>query len=267
MSNTLSNHPIGLAAGVLPEFSPQDVVDAAARAGFDMAGIWFDADSWNTRVCRDVVTRLDANGITAIDIEPMWIRPGKLDDDLFRLLDAGAEVGALNALLVSLDTNQNANIAKMGKLCEYAEPLGIRVCLEFGLFTEVKNLGMALAIVDNISSSAKGILIDPLHLHRSGGTPADVGAIPPELLPYAQICDALHAGPSVTDAEGIISEAVDGRLQVGEGALPLKELLEQLPPNLPLSVELRSKALRDNWPDPIHRAQVTAEATRKFLAN
>ena len=263
---TRLNYPIGLAAGVLPEFSPPDVVDAAAQGGFDMAGIWFDADTWSPLVSREVVKRLGANGIKAVDIEPMWIRPGDLDDDLFRLMDAGAEVGAGNALLVSLDPDQSANTDKMNALCEYAEPLGIQVCLEFGLFTEVKNLAMALAIVNNVNSSAKGILIDPLHLHRSGGTPSDVGVIPPELLPYAQICDALHTGPAADDAGGIIDEAVDGRLHVGDGELPLRDLLQNLPPKLPLSVELRSKALRDGWPDPVERAQVTAQATRNFLA-
>ena len=267
MNPVHANHPIGLAAGVVPEFSPPQAVEAAAKGGFDMAGIWFDADDWTPQVGREVIRRLDANGIQAIDIEPMWIRPGELDANLFRLLDAGAEVGARNALLVSLDPDQAGNTAKMSELCEYAEPLGIRVCLEFGLFTEVKNLAMALAIVNNIGSPARGILIDALHLHRSGGTPAEVGAIPADLLPYAQLCDAVGQGPAADDAQGIIQEAVDGRLQVGKGELPLRDLLQNLPANLPLSIELRSKALRDGWPDPVERARVTAEATRNFLAS
>ena len=265
MKARASHHPIGLAAGVVPELSPPDAVDAAAMGGFDMAGIWFDAETWTPKIGREVVRRLRTNGISAIDIEPLWLRPGELESDLFRLLDAGAEVGARNALLVSLDHDQSANIDKMSRLCEHAEALGIRVCLEFGLFTEIKTLDSALSVVDKVSSPAKGILIDALHLHRSGGTPGDVARLPAALLPYAQLCDAARDGPSADDADGIIQEAVDGRLQVGAGALPLRELLKSLPESLPLSIELRSKALRDGWPDPVERARVTAEATQAFL--
>ena len=38
-----------------------------------------------------------------------------------------------------------------------------------------------------------------------------------------------------------------------------------LPPDIPLAIELRSKALRDAYPDPGERARVTATATRAWL--
>lgn len=256
---------IGLAAGVVPELSPAETVEAAARGGFDLSGIWFDPELWTDQTTQDALRRLKDTGIGAIDIEPIWLRPGELDPVYFRMLDAGAELGAKNALLVSLDPDMSANAAKFARLCEHATPLGMRVCLEFGLFTEVKNLTMAHEVLVNAASPAAGLLIDPLHLERSGGRPADVAALPPELLPYAQFCDAPAAGPAADDPDGIISEAVDGRLQAGEGGLPLEELLASLPGEIPLSVELRSKALRDGWPDPVERARVTAQATRRFL--
>jgi hypothetical protein len=43
-------------------------------------------------------------------------------------------------------------------------------------------------------------------------------------------------------------------------------LLRALPRGIPLSIELRSRALREGWPDPAERAQETARATRRFLA-
>jgi sugar phosphate isomerase/epimerase len=158
-----------------------------------------------------------------------------------------------------------ATARKIAALCEHAAPLGIRVCLEFGLFTTVKTLAMALSVVEQVGSPMAGILIDPLHLQRSGGRPCDVAAVDPVLLPYAQFCDAPEVGPTAEDPAGIIREAIDGRLQAGEGGLPLGELLAALPAGIPLSVELRSKALRDNWPDAVERARVTAQATRAFL--
>jgi hypothetical protein len=44
------------------------------------------------------------------------------------------------------------------------------------------------------------------------------------------------------------------------------EMYKALPPGIPLSIELRSKALRDGFPDPGERAKVVAEATRRWLA-
>lgn len=56
------------------------------------------------------------------------------------------------------------------------------------------------------------------------------------------------------------------RLQCGEGELPLGPLPRALPENIPLSIELRSRYLRDTYPDAGERSRVTAEAIRRFLA-
>ena len=262
----MTERRIGLAAGVVPELGPAEAVEAAAKGGFDLAGLWFDPEAWTDDVTRRVRARLKDTGIGAIDIEPIWIRSGALDPVYFRLLDVGAEAGAQNALAVSLDPDLSATADKLGALCEHAEPRGIRVCLEFGLFTAIKTLEMALAVIGRVTSPAIGLLVDPLHLQRSGGAPKDLANVRPELLPYAQFCDAARSGPGADDPDGIVREALDGRLQAGEGSLPLGELLAVLPAGIPLSVELRSKALREGWPDPVERARVTAEATRRFLS-
>ena len=51
----------------------------------------------------------------------------------------------------------------------------------------------------------------------------------------------------------------------GDGAFPLAELIDVLRPDLPLSVELRSKALRETYGDPVERARVVLAATMKSL--
>ena len=56
------------------------------------------------------------------------------------------------------------------------------------------------------------------------------------------------------------------RIQFGEGGLALADLYNALPDGIPLSIELRSKALRDTYPDPGERAKVVAQATRTWLA-
>jgi sugar phosphate isomerase/epimerase len=258
--------PISFASGIVPGLPPVDTVRAATAGGFDAVGLWVEPARWTAATTREVRACVAGGGIGVLDVEVVWIKPGPDDPDHFRLIDIGAEVGASNVLVVSSDPDQGAAAAKYARLCEHGAAAGLRVCLEFGVFTKVRRLADALAIVEAHDSPARGILIDPLHLDRSGGTPADVAALPSALLPYAQFCDGPAERPDPDDLAAVREDALDRRLQAGEGALPLAALLEALPPGLPLSVELRSKALRDAFPDPADRARVTAEATRRFLS-
>jgi sugar phosphate isomerase/epimerase len=256
---------ISLASGIVPECGPVATIDAARAGGFDAVGLWIEPPQWTAQLMRDARVRLEASGLELLDVEVVWLKPGAPDPDHFRCIDIGAELGAKNVLVVSSDPDEAATAAKLAALCAHAAPSGLRVALEFGLFTDVKTIGQALRILGAVGHPAIALLVDPLHLARSGGRPADVAKLPRSLLPYAQFCDAKAVGPEPGDAAGIIEEAVDGRLQTGAGALPLRELLRALPEDIPLSIELRSKALRDGYPDPRERAAVTARATRAFL--
>lgn len=257
--------PISLAAGVLPDFSPQATARAAIAAGYDATGLWVDLETWTDTTTREVNAVLSDHALPALDVEVVWFMPGPPDDKHRRVVDIGLETGAANVLCVSSDPDDAATAAKLALLCEHAAG-GIRIALEFGLFTEVKSIGQASGIVRNVGHQAVAMLIDPLHLARTGGTPEDVAALPREWLPYAQFCDAGPLTYDVSDRAAIIEEAVDGRLQVGEGILPLEALADAFPENLPLSIELRSKWLRDTYPDATDRAVAVLDATKKFLA-
>jgi len=99
----------------------------------------------------------------------------------------------------------------------------------------------------------------------SGTRVGEIAAIDPALLPYAQFCDARATRPDPADFAAVIADAVDLREQCGEGALPLAALLEALPPDVPLSIELRSAALRQAFTHPVLRAKAVLDATRGWL--
>ncbi len=83
------------------------------------------------------------------------------------------------------------------------------------------------------------MLVDALHLFRSGGSVIEVAALAaqrPELFPYAQVCDAVDARPA-PDAATARQEAAYARLVPGAGSLPLAQLVDALPPGCTLSVE------------------------------
>ncbi len=264
---TYATRKIALASGVMPDFTPEQTVEAAAKGGWDAVGVWVEPGEWTDATTRRMKQSLSDFAIPAVDVEVLWIKPGASNPDHFRILDIGAELGAPNALVVSSDPDMGATTAKYAELCEHGRKLGMRVSLEFGMFTNVQTIDQALAVIKAAENPAAALLVDPIHLSRSGGSPADVARVPRELFAYAQFCDAVAVGPNPHDFDAIIAEAVDGRLQTGEGALPLRELLDVMPADIVYSIELRSKPLRDNYPDPIERSRVTADITRRFLAN
>ena len=174
------------------------------------------------------------------------------------LFESAADLGAISVTVSGDDHDLSRLTAHFAELCELAASFGLRVDLEFMRWRAIGMLPQALAIVRRRDKSNGAILVDALHLTRSGGKAADLIAIPDDWLRAAQICDA---GPDMPTTEAaIIAEAREGRLPPGEGALPLGDLLEALPADSRLSVEMPMPALET-------RARIAAafEATRRLL--
>ena len=141
-----------------------------------------------------------------------------------------------------------------------AEEAGIRVALEFMAFRPLQDLESALALIDRCGADNVGVLIDALHLARSGGSPETVADIPAGRIAMAQLCDAPLAPPAFDE---LAAEARNGRLHPGEGELRLDELLDVLPDGLPISVEVPH--FGDAGRSFVERAQDSKIAVERFL--
>ncbi len=255
---------LSLAAGVLPEVGPVDVVRAAGTAGFGGAGIWFDAGTWTDRTSQEVAAALDDTGLVALDVEALFVTPDGDNGD--RLVDAAAAIGAPNVLAISRGVEPGPFAERLAELCRRAQPAGISVCLEFTRLFTIADLATAVAVVDATGEPNAKILVDNLHLARCGLAAGDVAARPAELFPYVQLCDA----PAVLDDDSpraLYVEAVDGRCNLGEGGLPVLDVYRALAPTTPVSLEIRSKALRDRYPDPVERARSVLVAAQEVLTD
>lgn len=252
---------MSLAAGVCPETGPADFVAACAAAGWPACGVWFDADTWTDAVARDVRQRLDDTGLIALDMEPIFVTPDGDHGD--RVIEAAATVGARNLLIVSRGVDDARFIERFAELCDTAAVHGIGCSIEFMAFMSVKTLGQALAVLDAVNRPNGHVLIDHLHLARTGGTVADVASVDPARLSYVQLCDAPTAAPP--DMGALVTEALDLRLNIGDGELPVGDLIDTLPDHTALSMEIRSAALRTDFADPTDRARHVLTATRAAL--
>ncbi len=241
---------LSLAAGVQLDVAPVDMATVAHDAGWPAVGIWFDGKTWTNETSREVRQRLDDTGVIALDIEP--IIPSEDGSDFAeQLIEAAAIIGARHILFTSRLKDQSRTTDRYQQVCEMARPHGIKVVCEFLPIFPLNSLPMAKEIVTTSAASNGGVLIDNLHLSRSGASVEDVQAMPTELFPYLQICDAPAQRPA--DFGGLLDEALNGRLCPGEGSLPIAELLRAVPA-VPLSFEVRSKFLRD-INDPVERAK------------
>lgn len=256
---------ISLAAGIMPEATPAQLIECAAASDFDLGGMWVERETWTPATTRRVSQQARDAEVDLLDVEVAWIKPGAPDPWLTELVDIAAELGARNLLCVSSDPDMAATAAKFQTLVTRAAGTGVRVNLEFGLFTEVKTLPMARAILEQVEGEAKALLVDTLHWARSGGTVEDLAAIPPEWLSYCQPCDAPADPPDLADIEAIIDDAINRRMPLGQGGLPLAAMIEALPAHLPLAIEERSAALREAYPDLGERARACARTSRAWL--
>jgi hypothetical protein len=254
-----------MAAGIMPEATPAQLIEAAIAGGFDFGGMWVERDTWTAATTRAVKTQLGDCGLALLDLEVAWIMPGPPDPWLIELVEIAAELGARNLLCVSSDPDAGATTAKLQAMVDRAAGTGVRVNLEYALFTQVKSIAAAAAIVGALEGQAKGVLCDTLHWSRSGGTADAIRALPREWLGYAQLCDGPADPPDLTDMQAIITDAIDGRVAMGAGGLQLTAMVDALPAGLPVAIEERSAVLRANFPDLNARAREVARTSRAWL--
>jgi len=241
-----------LAAGCVPDAAPWDIPRIAAAAGFRSSGMWVDPKTtWGRDALAKTQQALTETNMALVDVEVAWLEKNNRATDVQKLIvDVGMALGARNLLVVSRHEDYNASIDQFRDLCERAGG-GLRVCLEFGEFTQIKSLQAANAFIDAVDHPSAGILIDLMHIARSKEALPDLTA---SRFPYVQACDFLQSSTAMTGRD-YIQAAVDDRYCLGEGEAEASRIDLVRRSDLDISLEIRSRALRETFPDPVQRAQ------------
>ncbi len=249
-----------LAAGCAPDALPWEIPAIAHAAGFESCGMWIDPNTtWKDGALAKTHQALAATGVNLIDVEALWLAGGANATDTHKLtVEAGLNLGARNVLVVSVHDDHQAALAQFRELCELAGN-GIRVNLEFGEFTNIKSLTAALEFIAEVDHPAAGVLIDLMHLNRCGEPLPSLDAA---AFSYVQACDFFQASATMT-GDAYIEAAVDARYPLGEGEARKSDIQAVCRSSLDVSLEIRSKPLRDAYPDPVERAaQIFARCKR-----
>ncbi|MET0965221.1 MAG: TIM barrel protein, partial [Nakamurella sp.] len=251
--------------------APPDQVTAAASAGFDALGIRVapaaDERVWpmlgNTNVARETLARLADTGIGVLDVELVMLRPTLDQSQALAVLDAGQSLGARFVLTLGYDTDESRLTDHFAWLCSAAAERGLRPGLEFMKYSAVQTLSAAVRIVRAAGQPAGCVLVDALHLQRSGGNVADLAEVEPELLPYGQLCDGPLNPVWPPDDQARI-ESRSGRLLPGDGEFALAELIAALPADRALSVEAPVAAMAGL--SPVERAHRARAAVGRLIS-
>jgi len=250
------NGPVGIGHLTMLDVAPPDWVSLAQEAGFDGVGIRAAAvgpteESWPMAVgspmLAETLRRMNDTGVQVVDVELIRLTPQTVAADYQLLFEIGAQLGARFVNVMVDDPDPERARDNFAALAELARPYGLRPAAEAIPYMNLKSLRDATALIDQ---SGGGILLDPLHLQRAGGTPDDVRRLDPALIAYYQLCDAplappsnlprpeqLPRGQSVGDITDLALESRAARLLPGDGELPLAEFIAAMPAGLPVNVE------------------------------
>ncbi|MGX4691923.1 hypothetical protein [Streptomyces sp. JNUCC 63] len=275
--------PIGLAHLTLLRLSPPELVSTAAAAGYDFVGIRVNAVTEGERqypmepgspMSRETLTRLDDTGLQVRDVEFLTLGPDTGPAHWRPALDAGAALGARTISVVGTDPDRRRLTDTLAALTADAAAVGIRPTLEPISYQPVRTVTEAAAIA---SAAGAAVLLDALHIQRGGSSIDDVRALEPRLVPCLQLCDGPLTAPEHLDlpaqlplgmkADGSVLQ-VEARVQrqlIGEGELPLTELIAAAPAGTPLSIEVPHAALQSRL-TPLEYARRNLQSLRDVLA-
>ena len=203
---------------------------------------------------------LAETGLKVFDIEAIWLSAESDVTALEPALDVAVELGAKNVIVAGNDPDRGRLVANLSRLCAAANLRGIRLMLEFLPYSRVRSLAEAVALLGEVGPANAGVLVDALHLSRSGGSPADLAQYDPALFSYMHLCDAPAIPPG---PEGVRAESREGRLYPGEGGLWLADFIRAFPRDTPIAIEAPS-ARRAGLP-PAERATLAASGTKRLL--
>jgi sugar phosphate isomerase/epimerase len=211
----------------------------------------------------EMLHRLKDNNVSVTNLEFFPLGP-QVDVNAFAgALELGKELGGKRAVTHVHDADEQRVVDRLGRLCELAARFELDVGLEFlGLSAACASLERAVDLVEKARQPNLGIGVDPLHLVRTGGTPAEILAIDACRFSYAQLCDGLHLARSTDYLDECFNRTLPG-----DGCFPLRELMCALPASVPLDVEVPSETLKAQGMPALQRATAAVEASRRLLAS
>lgn len=254
-----------LAAGTAPlvqelcSYTIRDRIECAARAGFTGMGFWHsDLEVLReTHGFDEVKAMLAANGIVHIEVE--WLNDWYYDDerrtasDASRhlLMDAAEALGAHHIKVADLG-NEGVSLDRMtaefSTLCAEAAERGTSILFEMlpADFSSLPSLDHVLALTRGSGAKNGGIMIDNLHVVRTGTTNEDIA----EKLTSADLVGVELNDGALVRPVNFMDSVINRRLLPGDGEFDIGGFLRAVWSvgfDGPIGVEVMNEYFRE-WP-------------------
>jgi len=274
----LTRDDLVLCSGTLLTGSFQELVEAARAGGYRAITLWpQDVSRAHSEGLSDADLRqmLADNDLVVTDLDPLmsWTeqavpKPGEArvelasEDDFYRIAEAvGARsITAVQGFGSELDLDRAAE--DLAGLCERAAARGLQIAVEFLPWSGIPDAVTAYDLVSRTGCANATVLVDTWHWSRGGGRLDDLRAIPGERIGSTQFSDA-----PVQSWGNLVDETMEARLNPGEGAIPLVDVvrvLDEIASTAPIGVEVFNKRHASMAPAEVGRD--SAEAMRRVLA-
>ena len=271
--NQPGSRAISLAYLTVRGASPSQQIEFAARCGYSHVGLRFlpvvegeallDVAGSRERV-RETQIALDAAGISVLDVEFFWIKSNTKVPEFERYFAAAEHLGAANLLVGVCDPDPSRLADHWLAFCELAASYRLRANLEFMPFPDMTTLNTYGETIDFLNSAPcgnAGITIDAIHFQRSESCIAEIRPEHHRYFAYAQLCDAAAGQFSPAEMQ---RQARSDRLPLGRGCVDLIGLLNALPADLPVGLEIPLGGEAQDW-SALRKAQLAFDSARDLL--
>ena len=211
---------------------------------------------------KDLLAAMAHRGVSISLGDGFLVLPGAEMHKFSTDLDVLAELGVPWINTVSLDPELNRTFDQFAALTELAAQRGIQTAIEPVPGLTIADLPTALAAREHVGRPDFRLLIDTMHLVRSGHSATDLAALDREDIGYAQLCDT-----TLRPRIDIYSEeAIFERMVPGAGELPLCDLIGALPPDIVIELEVPQRSLALAGVSPVDRLRPCVEAARRLFS-
>jgi sugar phosphate isomerase/epimerase len=230
--------------------SPPELIHVAARAGYQSVGLRLiavtpDSPGYplmdDAAAMRATKAAIADTGVGVMDIEFVRINPETDVKALEPFVAAGAELGAKYVITAPYDPDHARLSDRLAAISDLCGGYGMRAVLEFFPWTDVPDLATAANVVEATGREECGILVDTLHYARSASAAEQFQGLAPSRFPFVHVCDA-PGGTSWTREELFHAGRVE-RLPPGEGGIDIKGIFQNLPPDIPVGLEVPMTAM------------------------
>jgi sugar phosphate isomerase/epimerase len=178
---------------------------------------------------REMIAAMRDRGVSISLGEGCIARPDQDIRDLDADFDVFQELGAERINTISMDPDLGRSLDQFGVLAEMSGARGMESSIELCPVLTINNLASAVVAVRHVGRKDFTLLLDTMHLGRSGATAAEIAALDTAMLGYVQLC---YAPLNTTNPT-----------YIGQATLPLREYLSALPTGVVVSLEVPSRTL------------------------